>query len=111
MKASDVKLYLTLALVAGGGYLLWKSYSTLSKAGSAVSDAAQSAGSSIADKLLSWTNPYDPSSDLYLRFKLMDGSTHAVQSSLVGPDGAFTFNGVNYVMKTDTAGNRVAIPA
>jgi len=111
MKPSDARFYLTLALVAGGGYLLWRTFSGVKAVGTAITNVTDAAGSSLADKLLSWTNPYDYGSDLYLKFRLLDGSTHAVSSNAIAADGSFAFNGVNYTMKADASGNRVAIPA
>ncbi len=88
-------------IVGVGLYILYK------KLAPHIPDLPQ-IGANVGGALYEWINPY-PGQDMYYTVTFPDGSRHTVHSTDVSNTGAFSYGGQNYLLKTNAAGQRVAV--
>ena len=109
MKSENVKFFLTIGLVGVAGYFIYQAIKGIPKVGNALLNAPAAIGNDIGSTLYEWINPYPAGYDTYYTVIFGDGSRHAIHSTDVAANGAFTYSGQNYILKTDSAGQRYAV--
>lgn len=109
-KIADSKTLLTYGLIAGGGYLLYKTWGLFSTAPNPL-EPVGNAISSFVDSIL---NPNAAGSAVTYTVQMPDGTYAAVNSNSVNALGQTTIGGATYQINTDssiTSGvNKTAVP-
>lgn len=109
-KIADSKTLLTYGLIAGGGYLLYKTWGLFSTAPNPLAPVGN-AISSFVDSIL---NPNAAGSAVTYTVQMPDGTYAAVNSNSVNALGQTTIGGATYQINTDssiTSGvNKTAVP-